>query len=410
MNRVLRKFLTEIRNPKYLEKPEYAGLQEQSRELYASSCWYESHWSFEKAISYFTNMLQGRGYAMCALPYQLPIKEGLLIRKTVEDEMSESDFSEVTFHMEMEALWWSDTDGGLYSHEDIEKTRTLMYPWFPNEVAPSLQDKRIRIPKKEPKERRILSADLALMGSTKENDNDAASIFLNSMKLVNATKYKSNIVYTENTEGIRADDLALMIRRRADEYDVDYLVIDAKGLGLPIIDLLMKDMNDPQTGKVYEAWSCCNNADIAARCAVRGAPKKIWAVMGTAPFNSDCALGLREAFRQGSIRLPVSEYDCEDHLVKLPNYTKLSLNEKTDLKIPYIHTTLLGNELINLEYEAKNGVIKVKEKSGMRKDRYSALSYNIYVAHEIEREMAKGARNGAEAVTKMLQFKAPSLT
>lgn len=410
VNRVLRKFLTEIRSPGYLEKPEYAGLQEQSHELYASSCWYESHWSFEKAISYFTNMLQGRGYAMCALPYQLPIKEGLLIRKKVEDEMSESDFSSVTFHMEMEALWWSDNDGGLYSHEDVEKTRTIVYPWIPNEIAPSLQDKKLRIPKKQPKERRILSADIALMASFRDHNNDSASLFLNSMQPINATKWRSNIFYTENAEDIRADDLALLIRRRADEFDVDFLVVDAKGLGLPIVDLLMKDINDPQTGKVYEAWSCCNNPSIAARCAVPGAPKKIWAVMGASQFNSDCALALREAFRQGSIRLPISEYDCEDQLAKIPGFSKLSVSEKTDIKLPYIHTSLLGNELINLEYESRDGVIKVHEKGGMRKDRYSALSYNIYVAHELERQMAKGARNGTDAVVKLLKFKAPTLT
>ena len=407
---VLRKFLTEIRSPKYLEKPEYAHLKERSRELYASSCWYESHWSFEKAISYLKNMLEGRSYAMCALPYQLPIKEGLLIREQVEDEMSESTFSEVSFRMEMEALWWSDTDGGLYSHEDIERNRMLPYCWYPPDFVPSLQDKRVRIPKKAPREKRILSADLALMASTTKRDNDAASIFINSLVPISATKCMSNVVWTENVEGMRADDLALTIRRRAEEYDCDYLVIDAKGLGLPIVDLLMKDLNDPQTGLTYGALSCCNNADIAARCAVPSAPKKIWAVMGSANFNSDCALGLREAFRQGAIRLPISEYDCDDQLVKLPGYGKLSLSERTDLKLPYVHTTLLGNELINLEYEAKNGIIRVQEKSGMRKDRYSSLSYNIYVAKELERQMARGPRNGMDAINRLLHFKAPTLS
>lgn len=124
---VLKKFLSEIRSPKYLEKPEYSHLQERSRELYASSCWYESHWSFEKSITYLKNILEGRSYGMCALPYQLPIKEGLLIREQVEDEMSEATFSDVSFHMEMKALWWSDTDGGLYSHEDVERNRVLPY-------------------------------------------------------------------------------------------------------------------------------------------------------------------------------------------------------------------------------------------------------------------------------------------
>ena len=407
---VLKKFLSEIRSPKYLEKPEYAHLQERSRELYASSCWYESHWSFEKSITYLKNILEGRSYGMCALPYQLPIKEGLLIREQVEDEMSEATFSDVSFHMEMKALWWSDTDGGLYSHEDVERNRVLPYAWYPPSVVPSMQDKHMRIPKKGTKEKRILSADLALMASTNKKDNDAASIFINSLTPISQTKCMSNIVYTENIEGMRADDLALMIRRRVEEYDCDYLVIDAKGLGLPIVDLLMKDMNDPQTGLIYGALDCCNNDEISARCAVRGAPKKIWAVMGSANFNSEAALGLREAFRQGAIRLPVSEYDCEDYLTKLSGYSKLSIGEKADLKLPYVHTTLLGNELINLEYEAKNGIIKVQEKSGMRKDRYSSLSYNIYVAKELERRMARGPRNGMDAVNRLLQFRAPTLT
>ena len=407
VNRVLRRFLTEIRWPGYLNKPEYEHLKEQSREIYASSCWYESHWSFEKAFGYLKNMIEGRKYSICALPYQLPIKEGLLLRSQVEDEMSETDFSEVGFHMEMKCLWWSDTDGGLYSHEDIARNRTLVYPWYPNEVVPSMTDKRVRIPKKQPKEKRILSADIALMASTKTRDNDAASIFISSLVPISKTRYGISIPYTENIEGMRADDLALVIRRYFAEYDCDYLVIDAKGLGLPIVDLLMKDINDPMTGLCYGALSCCNNDEIAARCTVMGAPKQIWAVMGNAKFNSECALGLREVFRQGGIRLPLSEYDCEDELVKLAGYAKLSPSERLDLQMPYIHTTMLGNEMINLEYEAKDNIIRVHERPGDRKDRYSSLSYNVFVANELSRRLARGPRSGMEALGRMLQFKQP---
>ena len=73
---------------------------------------------------------------------------------------------------------------------------------------------------------------------------------------------------------------------------------------------------------------------------------------------------------------------------QLSGYSKLSVEERARLKATYINTYLLINELINLEYETKNGVVRVKEKSGMRKDRYSSLSYNIYVAKQIEREYA----------------------
>lgn len=34
-----------------------------------------------------------------------------------------------------------------------------------------------------------------------------------------------------------------------------------------------------------------------------------------------------------------------------------------------------------------NGLIKVKEKTGMRKDRYSSLEYNYYVVQELARKL-----------------------
>ena len=407
INHVLRKFLTAPRHPKYLDKPQYAHLAERNKELYASSCWFESHWSFEKALAYVKNMIEGRKYGICALPYQLSIKENLLSREQVEDEMSESDFSEVGFRMEMECLWWSDTDGGLYSHEDIAKNRTMQFAYYPPSIAPSISDKRIRPPKKISGEKRILGVDLALMASSVKKDNDAASLFLGFMQPSNG-RYVTTIPYTENIEGMRADDLAVVIRRRFSEFDCDYLAIDARGLGLPIVDLLMKEIVDPQTGEVYGALNCCNNPDIAARCADKSAPKAIWAILGSAQFNSECALSLREAFRQGSIRLLLSEYDCEDVLSLLPNWSKLTVSERMDLKMPYIHTTLLENELINLEYTSKDNVVRVQEKSGARKDRYSALSYLNYVVKELERQLAKRPRSGIGTMQQLLQFKAPS--
>ena len=103
----------------------------------------------------------------------------------------------------------------------------------------------------------------------------------------------------------------------------------------------------------------------------------------------------------------MSEYDCDDVLSQLPGYAKLTPSERVDLQMPYIHTTLLSNELINLEYEAKDNAIRVYEKPGARKDRYSSLSYNIYVANELARQLAKGSRTGMEKMARMLQFKQP---
>ena len=61
--------------------------------------------------------------------------------------------------------------------------------------------------------------------------------------------------------------------------------------------------------------------------------------------------------------------------------------------MPYIQTTLLVYELINLEYEIKGVNIKIKEKSGMRKDRYSSLAYNYWVQCQLERDLTQRNSN-----------------
>ncbi len=403
---VLRKFLTSQRHPAFLDKPEYKNYpKEKVKELYASSCWYESHWSYEHVRSYVVNMIRGRSYFCCAMPYQLAILEGRLDRSKIEDEMSESTFSETTFMMEMECLFFGQSNGGLYSFDEIDKNRRLAYPLFPKNGEYKLTDKRLQLPPKLPGEIRIVSADIALMSSSKY-DNDATSIFVNQMLPVGNGKYISNIIYAQNDEGLRTDVQALRIRRIFEEYQGDYLVLDAKGLGLGVVDAIMGDMFDTENGVTYPALSCCNNEEIAKRCAVKDAPKKIYAVQGNPEFNSQCALGLREALKQGQVRLLVSEYDADELLGAIKGYTNLSAEEALAYKLPYIHTSLLINELVNLEYEAKNGVVRVKEKSGMRKDRYSSLSYNIFVAKLLEREMTLGnKRKSIEEV--VVNFRAP---
>ena len=405
---VLRRFMTDPRRPGYLDKPEYAHMQEPNQELYASSCYYEEHESFLKSRGYVINMVDGNQFFICGLPYQLAIKENLLMRSQIEEEKSEAGFSETTWLMEMDCLWLGTGSGGLYNFRDIEKNRILPYPWLPLSERGNLKDTKIQIPTKTHREKRIMSVDVALMASTKRN-NDATSIFINSMRPADKGRYMNNIVYTENIEGIRTDDLALHCRRLFAEFDCDYLVIDCKGLGLGVLDILLKEQLDPHSGKMYGALNVCNNDELADRCTDRTAPKVIWAIMGSSQFNSDCTIILRDAFIQGSVRLLQKEYDFDDYCGEISGFTKMDVEARNAIRLPYCHTTLLINELVNLSYEVKGSNVKVKEKAGARKDRYSSLSYNIYVAKEIERKERRKLQTGNDVMAGLFDFRKPTL-
>jgi len=325
-------------------------------------------------------------YFICSLPYQISVKENLLQREQIQDEMSESDFDEIKFSMEMQSLFWGDTDGSFFSFDDISSRRKLKNPMYP----PSLiNNKTYKIPDVKPDERRILSVDVALMASKKHN-NDASSIIINSAMPTSGGNYIANIVWMENYEGLNADDLALIVRRLYTTYKCTDLVLDCTGIGLTVFDKLVQDIVDPETGELYPALSCINDKDMAERCKVENAPKVIWSIKGNAAFNNDICIGLRSGFKTNKINLLVHEVAAEEVLKnKFKGFSKMTLSEQLEYKMPYIQTSLLVTELTKLEYEVKGTNIKIKERTGMRKDRYSSLAYNYWVQCQLERDILR---------------------
>ena len=82
--------------------------------------------------------------------------------------------------------------------------------------------------------------------------------------------------------------------------------------------------------------------------------------------------------------------------------------ERTKIIKQYINTTLLVNELVKLNIEENNKLIKVKEMSGMRKDRFSSLSYNYYVARQIE-DSIRQKGNTIYSAKDFFVFRAPDM-
>ena len=399
---VLKKFLTSRRMPPYKDltdaerKVEYA--KEPNKSCFLSSAYFKDHWSFNKMLDTFKLMLDdSKTDFVCGFPYQLSVQEGLLFSEDVESDMLESDFNEIKWSMEMEAMWFGDEDGAFFDFDSISKNRRIKYAMLPDKLSGLLgNNQKVKILQKQNGEKRILSADVALMSSSKHN-NDATAIFINQMLPSKGGRYTNNIVYSDSYEGLHTEDQALVIRRLYDEYLCDYIVLDCTGLGLGVYDALVRDIVDPDTGEVYPALSCCNDQEMAARCTTTGADKVIWSIKASPKLNSDCAVLLREGFRSGKIRLLMTEYDADVVMSEIKGYKSLSPSEKVKLQMPYVHTTLLINELVKLQHEESGGRVRVYERSGMRKDRYSSLSYNYYVALQLESKLGKQRSNNFES-------------
>ena len=404
LNTVLRKFLTSPRQPKYLEKPEYRHLQERNKEIYMSSAYFKSSWAYKKAQSYTLSFFDDKKkYFICGLPYQVSVKEGLLSREQIEDEMSELDFNELVQSMEMECLWFGDTDGSLFNFDSLASRRKLKTAFLPLEFY----NDKMPIPKLGASEKRILSVDVALMKTTKKKDNDAAALYINSLVQTDSTSYQSNFVLGETFEGLTTDELGLIVMRYFYKYKCTDLVIDCNGLGIGVYDFLIKDQYDTETGETYKALTCVNDREMADRCKVKDAKSVIWSVKATAKFNNEICVLLRNGIQNGKINFLISEQNADDVLKDMyKGYSKMSLSDKIKMKVSYLQTTMAIYELIKLEHEVKDGNIKVKEASGMRKDRYSSIAYSYWCACQLELKL-KPKNVSTQSLVKRLEIRQP---
>lgn len=390
---VLRPMNSSPRQPGYLSKPEYAHLKdcEVPQEFYLSSAYFKQSEMYSKIKAYTANSLDPNlKFFVCDLPYQLSIREGILLRQTIENEMSEATFSEVSFMMEREGLFYGSAEDALFDFNTVNKCRIL------KESLHSLEYYRIsnlRIPEKQKGELRVLSVDIALLAS-KRHQNDASALIIHSLIPTPSNNYLDNIVFIDTQEGLMTEELGLLIMRYYNQYDCDYIAIDANGVGQSVLDYLMGgDRFDPEYSQTYSCLNVIDNEELSERCKVHNAPKVIYAIKANSRSNNDMCLSLRSGFQNGYINLLCDENNIEDYIVKIRGYSKLPEGIQNQLRLPYIQTSLLINELINLTHDVSNGLIKVKERSGMRKDRYSSLEYGWYVAQELSKQLKPDTNN-----------------
>lgn len=382
---ILRPMNAAPRQPGYLNKPEYAHLKEMNKEMYLSSAFFAASEMYDKVKAYTANMLDPRlKYFICDLPYMLSIKEGLLMKQAIENEMSEATFSDISFMMERMGLFYGSAADALFDFKILNKQRVLENTLFDLEFY---RNNILKLPEKQKGEVRVLSVDIALLASRK-HDNDSSCFIIHQGIPTPSHYYLDNIIYIDTQEGLTTEELGLQIMRCFYQYECDWMAIDSNGVGQSLLDYCMGgDRYDPLYGISYPCLDCVDNPEMSERCKVKGSPKVIYAIKANSKSNNDMALSLRAGFQNGYINLLVDDTTIGEKLSKIRGYKSLSEEQQARMKLPFVQTSFLINELINLTHDTSNGLIKVKEKSGMRKDRYSSLEYGYYVIQELSKKL-----------------------
>lgn len=393
VDKVLRKFKAAQRRPNFYNKEQYDDKieanklkypKEPNKEIYLSSAYYKYHWSWAKFKAFFKSMMKEESYMVVGFPYQLPVYEGYYPEEQIREEMQEDDFDSIAWSMEMDSLFFGSSEKAFYDFDSIDRVRKIQRAIYPKPYYALLNDSKYKFEPKRNGEIRLLAMDIATQGGSK---NDATCFVVMQLIPTSNNQYIRNVIYVSTLDGGHTFDQTLKARRLFDDFDCDYIVVDTNGVGIAVFDNLVIEQVDDERNVVYPAWSCINDDKMADRCKDPEAEKIIYSVKATAKFNSDAAVYLRDCIKRGKIRLLINEVDANDLLNRSKAFQNLLVEDQVLFQEPFYQTTAMINEMINLDYTTTDGKIKVMESSGMRKDRYSAVSYANHIANELERDI-----------------------
>lgn len=395
LTKILQPFLQVVRQPKYLQNPKYAHLQEENKQIYASSAWYADHWSYDLYKDYVEKMLIGESSFVCNLPYNIALKYGLMTQKRLDEIMNDPNLSEEAFLMEYSAMFYDLGDGAYIKPSDIINNRTIVKPWYPPTDIEYIAEKGKRnISWKEDRtskqELRVLGCDIALAQGDK-NDN---TVIHYSVSIPKGDKYITEVRYSEAINGGTAKAIALRLKQLYFDGDCDYIVMDIAGLGLAVLDALGEYTFDTERDIKYPPMCCFNKEDKKERCGYREAIPCIYGIVANEEINNAIAVTLKASLNNHTLKFLVNEFEGEDWLNENKNFQMLEASEKVRLMYPYVQTTLTQMEIIKLQTEITRKGIKLVEFGSNRKDRYSALAYMNLFIREKENELKKPKNRG----------------
>ena len=395
LTKILQPFLQVVRQPKYLQNPKYAHLQEENKQIYASSAWYADHWSYDLYKDYVGKMLIGESSFACNLPYNVALKYGLMTQTRLDEIMSDPNLSEEAFLMEYSAMFYDLGEGAYIKPSDIINNRTVVKPWYPPTDIEYIAEKGKRnISWKEDRtskqELRVLGCDIALAQGDK-NDN---TVIHYSVSIPKGDKYITEVRYSEAINGGTAKAIALRLKQLYFDGDCDYIVMDIAGLGLAVLDALGEYTFDTERDIKYPPMCCFNKEDKKERCGYREAIPCIYGIVANEEINNAIAVTLKASLNNHTLKFLVNEFEGEDWLNENKNFQMLEASEKVRLMYPYVQTTLTQMEIIKLQTEITRKGIKLVEFGSNRKDRYSALAYLNLFIREKENELKKPKNRG----------------
>ncbi|PLR99637.1 hypothetical protein [Bacillus sp. T33-2] len=346
---------------------------------FMTTSWFRGSDEFERNIQMLDDMAELKGKIVLGSDWQLACTFG---RGETKSQIldKKSKLSPTFFAMNYCSRWVGVTDNALVDINKVMELRTIPRP----DLKP---DKNYKY---------LVSMDVARSSSDANNQSSIAVLKYKKGRKGNVTSIKLvNLINLPN--GLNFSAQTVELKRIANLYEAEIVVVDCNGIGSAIKDEALKSTTDPITGQDLGCWDTINTDDEPEEV---GAKKVLYALTAQG-INSDIIVSFIDAIESKKFLLldkkSNSDYDASDK----ENFNNMIL--------PHIQTDLLLEEVANLKLKMnQNGKYTVEQVTKrINKDRYSATAMGLWYIKEFLDKFEKETQK--YDVNKLFMFKQPKV-
>lgn len=332
-------------------------------QIFVTTAGYKNSFSYEKLITLLIRMvLEPEKSFVMGGTWRIPVMVGLQSRTFIQDQKQDGTFNEVSFGREYESKWAGSVADAFFDGEMFDKKRRIQKPEYSANGRNGTQ------------EYYVISVDVGRKGCA-----SVATVI--KVKPQSQGYDIKDIVNIEESVDAHFEDQCIWLKKLYYKYKARRLVIDGNGLGIGLLDYMVKDQTDPITGDFLPNFGIYNDEENYYKKFQTDVTEHnaIYVIKANAPINTEAHANLQTLLLAGKINFLIDERTAKNKLLGTTLGQKMSPEERKEYLMPYQLTSSLKEELMNLrqENEGVNIILKQANKN-IPKDKFSSLEYGLY--------------------------------
>ena len=354
-------------------------------QLYITTAGYKQTFAYQKLIQILIwQIVKPEKAIILGGTYRIPVLVKLLDQNFIKDLKMDGTFNEAGFEREYESIWSGSVEDAFFNSEAFDRNRVLKQPEYEYSGRSTKSSFY------------ILAVDVGRKGC----DTVVCVFKVIPQQQASAIKSLVNIYALEDEH---FEDQAKKLKDLFFKYKAKRIVIDGNGLGIGLLDYMVKTQYDENMNELYPDFGVYGGttADIdqeykkfkTASCQ----EDAIYVIKANAPINTEAHANAQAQLSSGRVKFLLDEKVAKVKLLGTKMGQSMTSEERSKYLKPFTLTSILREEMMNLreENEGLNIILKQGNK-GIRKDKFSAFEYGLYYIKEEEENKKKKKKFSAK--------------